>query len=102
MLTANPKRGGLRINVSHSLGVGLVAVTCEREIGADAEHLRLDLGMKAVAETVYPGRKSILRPASAARPGALPFCGPEPTRRLVSEPIAGAYRCHSSMLTSPV
>ncbi len=49
---AEPECSGLRFNVSHSLDLALIAVAYEREVGVDIEHVRTDIAVKEIAETV--------------------------------------------------
>ena len=43
----------LRLNVSHSSGTALVAVTQGREVGVDIEHISQDVPVEKLAETVF-------------------------------------------------
>lgn len=46
-------RDALRFNVSHSSGLALYAVACEREVGIDLERLRTDLEIESLATRFF-------------------------------------------------
>jgi 4'-phosphopantetheinyl transferase len=47
------EHGALRFNMAHSLNVALVAVAYKREVGVDIEHVRYDIAVEDIAETVF-------------------------------------------------
>jgi len=47
----------LRFNVSHSYGLALYAITRDREIGIDLEHMRSDLAIEQIAERFFSPRE---------------------------------------------
>src|SRR5262249_48848883 len=52
----------LRFNLSHSHGLALYAVTWEREVGVDIEHVRPDFAGEAIAERFFsPNETAVLR-----------------------------------------
>jgi 4'-phosphopantetheinyl transferase len=52
----------IRFNVSHSHGVALYAVTRDREVGIDIEHIRSDLAITEIAERYFsPPEAALLR-----------------------------------------
>lgn len=57
--------GGLRFNVSHSRGIGLVAVTKHRKVGIDIEYVDREFDVLSVAESAFA-------PDDAARLKSLP------------------------------
>lgn len=59
-----PEQGGdrLRFNVSHSHGLALIAITKNRDIGIDIEHIRGDFSYLPIAESFFsPLENAVLR-----------------------------------------
>ena len=55
-LNGEHKDGSLRFNMSHSHGVGLVAVSESREVGVDVEYIRADFATEDIARRFFsPG-----------------------------------------------
>lgn len=51
------KQSSLRFNMSHSRGVGLVAVTDTKELGVDVEYIRPDFASEAIARRFFSSRE---------------------------------------------
>lgn len=51
------KNSSLRFNMSHSRGVGLVAVSDAREVGVDVEHVRADFATEEIARRFFSPRE---------------------------------------------
>jgi 4'-phosphopantetheinyl transferase len=65
-LAVDPGRRALRFNVSHSHGLALYAVTQERDIGVDVEHVRPDVAAEKIAERFFSrGEAAALREVPA-------------------------------------
>lgn len=62
----------LRLNVSHSSGTALVAITQGRDVGVDIEHISPDVPVERLAETVFsvPEKHSLTRLDSKSRRAA--------------------------------
>ena len=58
---AQQGRSDLRLNVSHSSGTALIAVTQGREVGVDIEHISVDIAVEELADTVFsaPEKRSL-------------------------------------------
>ena len=54
---AEVEHSNLRFNLSHSLGTMLVAVAYKRQVGVDVEHMRADLAVDEIAETVFSAQE---------------------------------------------
>ena len=54
---AAPEDCGLRFNVSHSRGIGVVAVTQDREVGVDIEYVDPDFDVLSVAAGAFFGNE---------------------------------------------
>jgi 4'-phosphopantetheinyl transferase len=50
--------GGLRFNVSHSNGIGLIAVTMYREVGVDIEYIDRKIDVLSVASRAFSAEKA--------------------------------------------
>ena len=56
-LDGEHKNSSLRFNMSHSHGVGLVAVSDGREVGVDVEHVRADFANEEIARRFFSPRE---------------------------------------------
>jgi len=56
-LDGEHKNSSLRFNMSHSRGVGLVAVSDGREVGVDVEHVRADFANEEIARRFFSPRE---------------------------------------------
>lgn len=56
-LNGEHKNSSLRFNMSHSRGVGLVAVTESRELGVDVEYIRADFASEEIARRFFSPRE---------------------------------------------
>lgn len=56
-LDGEHKNSSLRFNMSHSRGVGLVAVSDAREVGVDVEHVRADFATEEIARRFFSPRE---------------------------------------------
>lgn len=56
-LNGEHKQSSLRFNMSHSRGVGLVAVTDTKEIGVDVEYIRPDFASEDIAQRFFSSRE---------------------------------------------
>jgi 4'-phosphopantetheinyl transferase len=67
---------GLRFNVSHSGGLGLIAVTCNREIGVDVETRQKVVDYMAIAKRFFSARehRGLAQLPGESRPTAFLRC----------------------------
>ena len=56
-LNGEHKHSSLRFNMSHSRGVGLVAVTDTKELGVDVEYIRPDFASEDIARRFFSSRE---------------------------------------------
>ena len=52
-ITCEPGKDKLQFNMSHSHGIALYALTCDREIGVDIEYIRSDIAYEQIAKRFF-------------------------------------------------